>query len=308
MEYVNCNNCGQDNAVLLNEGPDLLLNRPGSFRLVRCRNCDLIYQNPRLTLEELPLHYPDQYEPYQRGLVEQLSWSQKQDRNNDMERRYKHVSEFAPSTGHVLDIGCATGQFLATMADHGWQATGVELSAFAADYARKTFNLTVHQGTLESAEFADASFDVITQWDVLEHVIDPKETLAIISRLLKPGGLYVASLPNPTAFEASLFGSSWVGWDRPRHLHLFTPRVLEHYLERAGLKPIALKSFSGHLAVTLLSLEFAVKARGWSESRWRPWIRLAYIWPLRLLSLPAFRLAGALNRLSVMTMFARKAE
>ena len=207
-----------------------------------------------------------------------------------------------------MDIGCATGQFLATMADHGWQATGVEPSAFAADYARKTFNLKVHQGTLETAALADASFDVVTQWDVLEHVIDPRQTLAIISRLLKPGGIYVASLPNPIAFEARLFGSSWVGWDRPRHLHLFAPNVLRQYLQRAGLTPIDLKSFSGHLAVTLLSLEFAAKARGWPESRWRPWLRLAYNWPLRLLTLPAYRLAGAMNKLSVMTMFARKPE
>lgn len=298
MQEIACNYCQSQDTELVNEGPDLLLNKPGLFRLVRCRRCGLIYQNPQLSQAELMAHYPDDYLPYQRD-----DYSYLQD--HALTRLCQRVIDRHPQKGILLDVGCATGSFLKGMKAQGWEVAGVELSPFAAEQARAS-GLDVHTGTLESAAYPADSFDVVTLWDVLEHVTDPKQTLAEIARILRPGGLLVTSLPNPTSFEARLFGGSWLGWERPRHLFLFTPALIEAYLQNAGLQMTGIESFNGRLRLTLYSLEFYCKARQIPETRWRPWLRLAYTLPFRVLTWPVYRLLEWANKSTVMTVFAQR--
>ena len=303
MEFVTCNNCGGDSVDLVNSGRDLQLNRPLFYTLVRCRRCDLIYQNPRPTPAEIGEHYPATYDRFVTD--EPQSVTQRLSRHHELSRRRQQVERRAPAPGRLLDVGCATGLFLKTMRDGGWQVAGVELNEYAAAHARNLFDLEVVTGTLEAFSYPPASFDVITMWDVLEHVFDPKQTLAQAAELLKAGGLLVLSTPNPTCFEARLFGSCWIGWERPRHLHLFSPEVLRRYLERAGFEKIDFASRGGRWSVTLTSIAFLLKARGVPEEKWRPWLSRAYNLPLRLLSLPFYLLAERLNQTTTMTVFAR---
>jgi len=194
------------------------------------------------------------------------------------------------------------------MRDHGWEVKGVEPNKFAAAYAQKELRLDVFPGTLEEASFQNATFDSITLWDVLEHVQNPMATLKEAHRILKPGGLLVISLPNPSSIEARLFGSHWVGWERPRHLFLFTPQLIEAYLQKNGFELDGIESFNGRLSLTLLSLEFLCKAKQVPEKRWRPWLRAAYNWPLRILSWPLYRLGEQFNKTSILTVFATRKE
>ena len=124
MKEVCCNFCGQDNWQLVSEGRDLLLDRPGHFRLVRCQQCGLIYQNPQATREELGKFYPDDYLLYetngaQATQVEALS------QQHELGRRCARVMRHWPNPGTVLDVGCATGNFLVAMRERGWQTVGV---------------------------------------------------------------------------------------------------------------------------------------------------------------------------------------
>lgn len=305
MKYVHCNYCNQDNTELVNRGPDLLLNRPGDFHLVRCRHCGLIYQNPQLSNSELLQHYPEDYLPYMKDLRSEKSLFRRFDLEHGLARRCQRVMRHCTEPGILLDVGCATGLFMNAMRERGWRVAGVELSPYAAEYARQTFHLDVFAGTLEAAAYPDDSFNVVTLWDVFEHLPNPKATLAEIARILKPGGLVTMSLPNPTSVEANLFGSNWVGWDRPRHLHLFTPAVLRCYLQDAGVIIESIESFSGRLGLTLLSVEFLCKARGMREEKWQRWLKLAYSWPLRVASWPLYWLGEAMNKTTVMTVFGR---
>lgn len=302
MEYVHCNLCGCDDSEVVNQGPDLLLNRPGHFTLVRCRHCGLIYQNPRVTAPELSAYYPDEYLPYREeptSLVERFNAA------HALNRRCSQLMKHHPQVGTLLDVGCATGHFLNAMQERGWRVSGVELNGYAADYARKTFDLEIFTGTLAEAVFPESSFDVVTMWDVLEHVPDPKETLAEIARILKPGGLLALSLPNPQSVEARVFGDSWIGWDRPRHLFLFTPPVLRQYLSQSHLELSRIESLGGRLGLTLLSVEFLCKKHEIPESIWKPVLRLLYNPLLRLITWPLYRLGEKVNRTTSMTVFAR---
>jgi SAM-dependent methyltransferase len=306
MIHVACNFCGRDDTQPVNQGPDLYLGRPGHFCLVRCRHCGLIYQDPRPSPDELPELYPAaEYELYSPAIAGEPSAVRRADRAHGMSRRRRQIERFRAEPGRLLDIGCATGNFMAAMRDHGWQVTGVELSREAAAYAREKLGLDVHTGMLEEQTLPDGAFDVVTMWDVLEHVLDPRVTLAGVRRLLRPGGLFVASVPNPASLEARLFGDSWAGWDRPRHLHLFPPDLLCRYLLAAGFADITLRSFSGRLRVTLLSVEYLLRARQIPESKWRPWLGLAYNLPLRLITWPLYRLGEHFNQTTNITAFAR---
>jgi SAM-dependent methyltransferase len=303
MKDVFCNFCGHGSSELVNAGPDMLLNS-GTFRLVRCGNCGLIYQNPRLEPHELSLHYPPDYprfikHPETGSLLQR--WSQQ----HALERQRQRLERHAAGCGILLDIGCATGQFLNHMRATGWEVVGIEPNVEAAAHGRNTYELDIITGTLEESRFADNTFDVVTLWDVLEHMSDPKSTLREIARILRPAGLLVVSTPNPTCIEARLFGPHWIGWERPRHLYLFPPRLLRRYLAEAGFDKIHIESFAGRLAVTLTSVEYWLKTTTAPPRVWQPALRLAYSWPLRLASWPIYRAAEACNQTTTMTLFAR---
>lgn len=306
MIPLNCNYCEADDTHVINHGPDLLLNRPGDYFLVQCKQCGLIYQNPRLTLAELAEHYPQSYELYKPKLEQHSSRRKQFDEQFAIVRRCNHVAKYQTPPGVLLDIGCSTGLFLNQMRTEGWQPTGVEFSSHAADYARNTFGLDVFTGTVEQAQFPSDHFDVVTMWDVLEHVLDPLHTLYEVQRILKPGGLLAVSLPNPDSIGARLFGGSWVGWDRPRHLHLFTIPVLKKYVTATGLQLEAVDSLGGRWGLTLMSVEFWCKAHGISAVNANRLTRLLYNRPLRLLTWPFYRLGEKANKTTSMNLFIRK--
>ena len=308
MKTVSCNLCGQDRAELLHAGPDLLLNRPEPrYQLVQCTHCGLIYQNPQLELGDFQDHYPDEYICYPKERAAGDPLTVRLDRWHGLIRRCRRIEKHHPPPGRLLDIGCSTGQFMAAMERRGWEVTGVELNAGAADYARRHYGLQVFTGTLEEAAFEGGSFDLINLWGVLEHVPDPKGTLMECHRLLRVGSTLVLGLPNPTAFEARVFKASWVGWDQPRHLQLFTPQVLREYLRATGYRFLKQESFSGRLRLTLISLEFERKLRGLPEARWQPWLNFLDNWPLRILTWPLYRTLELVNKATNMAVFAQKA-
>ncbi len=306
MKYVICNYCGADKPELVNQGPDLLLNRQTIFRLVRCQQCGLIYQNPQLTLEELPNHYPEEYRPYRLDIQNETKITRRIDAQYGLDRRCQQLISHYPAKGKLLDIGCATGLFINAMQIRGWQVKGVELSPYAAEYARQMFGLEVITGTLESAVLPPHSFDMVTMWDVLEHVVDPKETLSEISRILKPGGILALSLPNPDCVEARLFGPYWIGWDRPRHLHLFSTAVLQKYLTDAGFTNMKVESLGGRLGLTLLSAQLFFTHKRYTPAAIERWLAFIYNWPIRVATWPLYRFAEKLNQTTVMTIFTYK--
>jgi SAM-dependent methyltransferase len=137
--------------------------------------------------------------------------------------------------GKLLDVGCGNGSFLAMMQDAGWEVTGVDPDKVAATLARKRFGISILNGSLEDAGFAEESFDAVTLSHVIEHVYDPVALLRECRRVLRPGGKIVVTTPNLASQGHRAFGSSWVPLDPPRHLHLFTSATLGACCERAGL-------------------------------------------------------------------------
>lgn len=121
------------------------------------------------------------------------------------------------------------------MREHGWDIQGIEISATAVKNAREA-GLNVRQTTLLEAGFPSKQFDLITAWEVLEHLPELSDNLHEILRILKKGGKLVGSVPNIESWEAELFGRKWQALEIPYHLYHFSPKSLKCVLEKAGFQ------------------------------------------------------------------------
>jgi 2-polyprenyl-3-methyl-5-hydroxy-6-metoxy-1,4-benzoquinol methylase len=101
--------------------------------------------------------------------------------------------------GKLLDLGCAMGVFLAMAEKKGLEVTGVDISEYAVTQARKRCSGEVLAGELADLHFPDASFDVITLWDVVEHFAHPMEMIREAHRILKDDGVILMDTPNEEA-------------------------------------------------------------------------------------------------------------
>lgn len=254
FETVPCDLCGSVETEILVRGPDRFLTLPGEFTMVRCRHCGLVRQNPRPTPDSIGSYYPPQYAPFSVAIDDERSIVRRWDRRYGMWKR-RRVVERHQSGGGLLDVGCATGNFLYEMARSGrWRVEGIEPNAEAVAYARQRFGLTVHLGRLAEIALPPDSFDVITLWNVLEHVHDPMSNLRAAYHLLRPGGFLVFSVPVMSSRLRQWFGAHWVEWDLPRHTFIYSLQTVEAFAEQAGIRVIAVTAPFSEYRVFYMSL------------------------------------------------------
>jgi 2-polyprenyl-3-methyl-5-hydroxy-6-metoxy-1,4-benzoquinol methylase len=157
------------------------------------------------------------------------------------------------SSGRLLDLGCAYGFFLKEARCH-FEVSGIELSEHAAAACRQA-GLNVLSGVVDEANMARVGeVDVITMFDVIEHLPQPGETLALCYRYLKPGGIIVITTGDFAALAARWAGAKWRLMTPPQHLWYFTRESLrrmsaqigffmEHFVHPAKLVPLSLIVF-----------------------------------------------------------------
>jgi SAM-dependent methyltransferase len=161
-----------------------------------------------------------------------------------VERRHDEiVAGFAPyrKTGRLLDIGCGAGSLLRAARRADWDAEGTDISRPAVEHARSE-GFTVFCGELEEARYPEASFDVVTAIEVLEHVPDPRAVLSEIKRVLRPGGLFWGTTPHGRGMSARLLGLRWSVLSPPEHLQLFSLAGLRQLLHASDFRRVRLIS------------------------------------------------------------------
>ncbi len=247
-EYTNCNLCGRDDDILCFEVEEKITGTRGKFRVVKCRNCGLVYVNPRPTKVAISRYYPEEfyyaYRPYEderkkllkeriKGLMMEYIGDYPIKNQEKVWIRWiarfsaliweNSVSVVVPYKrgGRVLDIGCGTGKLLDWLKRHDWQVYGVEICKQAAEYGN-SFGLNIFNGELIEAKFSSEFFDVVVINQVLEHLYDPRGTLREIHRILKRDGMLLVGVPNIGSYEARVFGRYWSALEIPRHLYHFS--------------------------------------------------------------------------------------
>ncbi|MBP1647571.1 MAG: putative SAM-dependent methyltransferase [Bacteroidetes bacterium] len=227
-----------------------------------CRSCRTVFQFPQPAPDALKEVYSEDYYRKNEGNPSLSSYT---DYDIDMDLSLARGllepvrALNANPGGRFLDLGCATGQVLLVAREYGWQAAGVELSAWAAERARKK-GFDVYTGTLEEARYAEGSMDVVTMFDVIEHIPDPRATLREIRRILRPGGALVLQTPNADGFGARvLYRSRSMIVQPDAHLILFSPSGIRRMLEQEGFDVARLSTHS--LSGTLRSYAATVLRR-----------------------------------------------
>lgn len=230
-----------------------------TFHLRRCRGCTLVFTEDAPSRESIgPYYRSDAYVSHTDSSKGVVNWLYHRVRLITVAAKRRMVAQSVGGrTGRVLDYGCGTGAFLASMRDAGWEAVGLEPDAVARENALRLHGLRLSAPEALSS-LPDAHFDVVTLWHVLEHVHDLHETLSHLARVLSPQGCLFIAVPNHLSLDAQHYGPDWAAWDVPRHLWHFTPGALQGLLGRHGLKvkghrPMWFDSFY----VSMLSEQYA---------------------------------------------------
>ncbi len=244
MEYVRCNLCGADDTVALY--PCTIEENPGGnwsafacthagygrhHTIVQCQECGLVYTNPRLGRRDIL----DTYE----AVEDPLYVEEREGRVLTFEHHLKPLERLSgpPAGRPLLDVGCHTGVFVEIAARHGWDAWGIEPSRWAVERAQAR-GLRVIQGTLGTAGLPETHFDMVTMWDVIEHLTDPRGALQQVYRLLKPGGLAVVHTIDIESLFARSMGARWP-WLMEMHIYYFSRRTLRAMLEKCGFQVLS---------------------------------------------------------------------
>lgn len=247
-----------------------LVRREDPYAIVRCRGCGLVYLSPRPGPAATSEIYGASYFEGTTGAAPGYASYSRTARALEREAaaKLRVVERFDPPPARLLDHGCGTGVFLAAAIARGYEAVGLDLSDYAIETLVTQRGLPAEQGTLEAGWGADASFDVLTSWDVLEHVPSPPATLRAIARVLRPGGLLVATTPDVAGIDARLLGRRWYGFTKvPEHFYYYSRRTLALLLRDAGLRPLHFQRWGfvrdlGFCAEKLVSIGRLERLRG----------------------------------------------
>ena len=204
-----------------------------SHTLVRCSECGLVFVRDLPATDALhALYDSDSYHEDSERVAK--SFTERAAAQADLLQRHY------PVPGRVLDVGCSHGYFLRNARDRGWSTAGVELSRRSAEVARTVHGLDVVTGTLDDAPWPPESFDVVTMWDVIEHLPSPGEVLAQVAKLLRPGGILLMATPAVdglyprVSLRLAPFTKWWGHPEPPYHLQQYSKKTIVDLCRRNG--------------------------------------------------------------------------
>ncbi len=229
-----CPLCGGSEVFHFLSAPDRFHLRREVYRLLRCSSCSCVWLDSPPQPHEMAIHYD---EDYHRAIASggETSAVSRWRIHRDLISRYKQG-------GAILDVGCSSGAFLGTMKSASWKLYGIDMEATTAEKARAATGAEIFVGDSLDAPFPPNSFDVITAFDLLEHVYQPRQFLGKVLEWLKPGGIFFTMLPNIDSWESRIFGSYWYGLELPRHTFHFSPKSLRHVLASLGFQEVLLST------------------------------------------------------------------
>jgi SAM-dependent methyltransferase len=222
------------------------------FQLYECQECHLVSLQPQPNSAQLAPHYPD------------WLWQNEIGRQEISRAKFKPVfallNRRQPAHGHLLDVGCGPGDFIAQAQLVGWQAYGIEVSPSQVKFAQER-GLPVSLCEDFLAYTSDVHFQAIVFNHVLEHVPSPKSYLMQGFRLLSPGGILVIAVPNYACLSRRIFRQYWTHLDLPRHIFHYTPQTLSRLIRSAGGHVLEVR-FDDHIQNSLGTRD---SARRWIQ-------------------------------------------
>lgn len=255
--YETCPNCGDKNIFFVLSAKDHTVSGE-QFEIWECKSCTQRFTQNIPDKEEIGRYYQSEnyisHSNTAKGFINALY--HKVRRHTLSQKRKLIINAIGRDTGKILDVGCGTGAFLATMKNANWDTTGIEPDKNAREKALELYGLNVQ----ESGWFymlPSQNFDAITLWHVLEHVHDLHPYIAQLKNLLAPGGRLFIAVPNYTSPDEKIYNQFWAAYDVPRHLYHFSPKSMKRLLDNHGLKITKIKPmWYDSVYVSMLSEEY----------------------------------------------------
>jgi len=205
--------------------------KKNGYTLYRCRVCDFIFVHP--IPDDLKTVYGEDY--FHNTGKQEFGYSDYDEDKDSMKHvfeRYLKLFEKTSKNKTIMDIGCATGYFLDRAKERGWKTYGVEISKFAADEAESRGH-TVYVGELPKLNIEE-KVDVVTMWDVLEHVDNPRAYLEAAYEMLNKDGYISINTVDTSSLWARIMGKRWHLIVPPEHIHYYTPKNLSLLLKQTN--------------------------------------------------------------------------
>jgi len=244
---VDCGLCGSaERELKFQDGP---------FSVVTCTGCGLTYVTPRLDdaalIDEV---YDEGY--WRSDAAKDRGYT---DYSADQElylktyrRRLSVIRRHFDRPGRVLDIGCAAGFFLRVMQEEGWDVTGLEPSDAIRGEAEQSIGAeNVHAGLLGDADLEPGSFDLVTMWDVIEHIPDTVAALHEVRKLLAPSGKFLVETQNVDSRAARLLGKKWQHYKHAEHIYHFNPKTIARLFDEGGFEILENRPWLGGKYVSM---------------------------------------------------------
>ena len=212
--------------------------KKGRYSIRSCNACGLRFLWPQPQASELEALYGDSYfantDSGERGYSDYLAQAE------NHRRLFRDRLTRLPPLGaaaRLLDFGAAAGFFIEQASQNGWHAEGVEINDRMVRYGREVLGCKISNTDLPRLLANGVRFDIVTMWEVIEHLPDPRETLQDIHELLNPGGYIALTTPDSGSLIAKVLGRRWLGWQKvPEHLFFFDARNLKRLLFDCGFE------------------------------------------------------------------------
>lgn len=255
---------------LLCRKPILRYLRKNGYWIYRCPVCHLCETDLKKDYEKFVKEFYS--EGYYEGDPTRSAYSDyEHDKPIIVANMHKFLSFFdgAHSQRKLLDVGCAFGYFVELALSQGYNAYGFDPSSFAAGKARTLVGESrIQEGTIAEVRYPKQSFDIITMFDVFEHLQDPMRDMAKLASLLKPDGVIIIATGDTKSLAARVLKRRWTFFIPPQHMFFFNRNNVTTLLHEAGLKPVR-----WHRVGKWLSLGYILHlARTTGESKLADWM------------------------------------
>ena len=240
FETVKCYQCNEDDYQFFLKGEEDLTGKEGEFQYVKCNSCNLVYQNPRIAIDQIKEFYDGEYIAHRKkknwGILTPLyeRAMNKHDRDKDT-----IVSQYVNLTkdSEVLDVGCAVGTFLLHIKKkYHSKISGVD---FKEGLAYPDFDkIEFYEGLFYNQKMEANRYDLVTMWHFLEHCYDPNQSLQMAKKVLKKDGKLIIEVPRLDSFTFKLFGRKWPGVQAPQHTVLYDKKNFVAMMQKNGFRVV----------------------------------------------------------------------
>ncbi len=246
-----CLICGDQFLEFINAIRDYEYGVKWSSKLIKCRNCSLVTQDPDVTSEQIPKLYPKNYLAHSQasrkrgiyGILKQVLAN----------RAVKKITKYIPPHGSFLEVGCGNGHFLTRVANErsDIKLLGVDIQPYEGE---SIANFRFFHGQFEDQDIESGSVDLIYFSNLIEHVEDPKIFLQQCLKILREGGKIYGVTPNHLSWDRFIFWRFWAGYHYPRHTYLFDHKNLRRFLEELGFINIQIKGAYAYWYLSLANI------------------------------------------------------